>query len=126
MKPLFVPLLIAVIALAGTVESTELAFKQEPPDHLRSYFVKTPMPKYPKAGSTSHKHGSGWFRLNIDAATGVVTSVKVLKSTGVTILDDSAAAAFMQWRAKPHLIDHAILPVQFVGTSEEHGPGIKW
>ena len=27
--------------------------------------------------------------------------VKVLKSTGVKILDDAAACAFMQWKAKP-------------------------
>jgi outer membrane biosynthesis protein TonB len=51
-----------------------------------------------------------------DLATGAVTNLKVLKSTGVKILDDSAAAAFLQWRAKPHFIDHAILPVQFGGT----------
>jgi hypothetical protein len=38
-----------------------------------------------------------------------------------------AAAAFMQWRAKPHLIDHAILPVNFVGAPEEsNNNGIKW
>ena len=52
-------LTLAVVALAGRVESAEPAFKQEPPDHLRSYFVKTPLPNYPKAASTWHKQGNG-------------------------------------------------------------------
>ena len=42
------------------------------------------------------KKGSGWFRLKIDPSTGVVTEVKLLQSTGVKILDDSAAVAFLQ------------------------------
>ena len=79
------------------------------------YFVKSALPNYPTTAYRFHRQGNGWFRLNIDSATGVVTSVKVLKSTGVKILDDSAAVAFMQWRAKPRLIDHAIIPVHFVG-----------
>jgi TonB family protein len=58
-------------------------------------------------------------------ATGKVTSVKVLKSTGAKILDDSAAVTFMQWRAKPHLIDHAILPANFVGAHGDN-KSIKW
>jgi len=89
--------------------------------------VKTPLPNYPKAAYTWHKQGNGWFRLNIDPATGIATSLKVLKSTGTKILDDSAAVAFMQWLARPNVIDHAILPVNFVAVCEEsNNNGIKW
>jgi TonB family protein len=122
MKPLV--LMLALVAVAGQVEAGEPAFKQEP-DDLRPYFVKKPLPIYPQAAFTWHKQGSGWFRLNIDRATGKVTSVKVLKSTGVKILDDSTAVTFMQWRAKPHLIDHAILPATFVGASQDN-KAVRW
>lgn len=116
--------ILGIIGFAGALQAAEPTFKQEP-DDLRPYFVKKPLPTYPQAAYTFHKEGNGWFRLNIDPATGKVTSVKVLKSTGVKILDDSAAVTFMQWRAKPHLIDHAILPAYFVG---KHGDNksIRW
>ena len=76
------------------------------------------VPNYPELAAALHKKDSGWFRLTIDPATGKVTEVKVLKSTGIKILDDSAAVAFMQWKAKPHRLDHAILPAQFIGSPE--------
>jgi len=74
---------------------------------------------------TSHKKEDGLFRLNINLLTGVVTEVKVLRSTGVKILDDSAAVAFLQWKAKPHVIDHAIIPVHFVGVRGSTGSHIN-
>jgi TonB family protein len=117
-------LTLTTVCFAGALQSAEPTFKQEP-DDLRPYFVKKPLPTYPQAAFTWHRQGSGWFRLNIDPATGKITSVKVLKSTGVKILDDSAAVAFMQWRAKPHLIDHAILPANFVGAHGDN-KSIKW
>jgi len=119
-----IPTLIgAGLLIAGALQSAEPTFKQDP--DLTPYFVKKPLPTYPQAAFTWHRQGSGWFRLNIDPATGKVTSVKVLKSTGVKILDDSAAVTFMQWRAKPHLIDHAILPANFVGAHGDN-KSIKW
>jgi len=111
---------------AGAVKAAEPQFKQEPAENLRSYFLKTPLPNYPEVAVAQHKKGSGWFHLTIDPATGKVTEVKVLKSSGVKILDDSAAVAFMQWKAKPHLINHAILPAQFMGSAEATGSHIKW
>jgi TonB family protein len=120
--------LILVVCLAsavGGVKSAEFPFKQEPSGDLGTYFVKRPLPIYPQVAYTWHKQGSGWFRLNIDSATGKVTSIKVLKSTGVKILDDSIAVAFMQWRAKPHLIDHAVLPFEFVGAHGDN-KAVRW
>lgn len=118
-------LLILTLAVsASVVQSGEPTFKQEP-ENLRPHFVKKPVPNYPQAAYTWHRQGSGWFRLNIDQATGKVTSVKVLKSTGVKILDDSAAVTFMQWRAKPHLIDHAILPADFMGAHGDN-KAVRW
>jgi protein TonB len=124
-RTLFV-VILAVIGFVGGLKSAEPQFKQEPAENLGSYFLKRHLPNYPTIAGTLHKKGSGWFRLNIDPATGKVTEVKVLKSTGIKILDDSAAVAFMQWKAKPHLLDHAILPAQFVGSPEATGSHIKW
>lgn len=119
--------IVAVLGgLAGESKSAEPEFKQEPAENLRAYFLKTPLPNYPPVAVAQHKKGHGWFRLKIDSATGKITEVKILKSTGVKILDDSAAVAFMQWKAKPHRIDHAVLPAQFIGSPEATGSHVKW
>ena len=125
MRLLFISLLIAVASASGTTLERYTS-EQYPPGNLRGYFVKMPKPNYPKTALALHKKGKGWFRLEIDRATGKITQVKVLKSTGVKILDDSAAVAFMQWRAKPNMLDHAVLEMNFAGLAEETGSHIKW
>jgi TonB family protein len=125
-KRIIVLVMAALPGLAGGLRSAGPEFKQEPAENLRSYFVKAFPPNYPDAAVAQHKKGSGWFRLTIDRATGKVTEVKVLKSTGVKILDDSAACAFMQWKAKPNRLDHAVVPVNFIGSAEQTGSHIKW
>jgi TonB family protein len=122
----FIVLALALVGFANGVRSAEPAFKQEPAENLGSYLVKAPLPNYPVVAGTLHKKGDGWFRLTIDPATGAVTDVKLLKSTGVKILDDSAAVAFLQWKIKPHTIDHIILPWRFLGARESTGSHIKW
>jgi protein TonB len=111
---------------SGGLKSAEPQLKQEPAENLRSYFVKCFLPNYPDVAVAQHKKGSGWFRLTINRATGKVTEVKVLKSTGVKILDDAAAVTFMQWKAKPNRLDHAVLPANFIGSPELTGSHIKW
>jgi TonB family protein len=122
----FVTIALALVGLTDRLKSAEPQFKQEPAENLRSYFVKAFPPNYPDSAVAQHKKGSGWFRLTIDRATGKVTEVKVLKSTGVKILDDSAACAFMQWNAKPNRLDHAVVPANFTGSPEKTGSHIKW
>jgi TonB family protein len=117
---------LALVGAAGGLRSDEPQLKQEPAENLRSYFAKCFQPNYPDAAFAQHKKGSGWFRLTIDRATGKVTGVKVLKSTGVKILDDSAAAAFLQWKAKPNRLDHAVVPANFTGSPEKTGSHTKW
>ena len=125
-------LLSLIVAVAFATGSNALAtgerysFQQEPTGNLDSYFHKRHWPNYPRVAAAMHKKGEGWFRLQIDRATGAVTEVKILKSTGVKILDDSAAVAFMQWQAKPNMLDHAVLQVHFIGSPEETGSHTKW
>jgi TonB family protein len=125
-QPTLVVITLVLLGIVGELKSAEPEFKQEPAENLRSYFVKAFPPNYPDAAVAQHKKGSGWFRLTIDRATGKITEVKVLKSTGVKILDDSAACAFMQWKAKPNRLDHAVVPVSFIGSPEQTGSHIKW
>jgi protein TonB len=119
-------IILALIWFAVGLKSAEPQFKQEPAENFRSYFVKAFRPNYPDVAGAQHKKGSGWFRLTIDRATGKVTEIKVLKSTGVKVLDDAAAVTFMQWKAKPNRLDHAVVPANFTGSPEHTGSHIKW
>jgi TonB family protein len=87
-----------------------------PPGTVRSYFISTPAPDYPRAARLKGQQGKGWFELVIDFSTGHVDRVTVLKSTGSKILDDSVVATFQQWRAKPRMIRRAVFPVEFHRT----------
>jgi TonB family protein len=79
----------------------------------RSYFTYAPYPDYTRAARDSGRAGKGWFELYIDSASGRVRQVRVVKSTGVKMLDDSTVATLSQWRAKPCSINHAMIPVEF-------------
>jgi TonB family protein len=125
MRSILVTLIVAV-AFAAEATTERYVFEQNPSGDLKAYFAKMVRPKYPQTALALHKKGKGFFRLTIDRPTGAVTEVKVLKSTGVKVLDDSAAAALMQWRAKRNMLDHAVIPVDFVGVPGETGTHIKW
>ena len=84
-----------------------------PEGTVHAYFTFMPRPPYPKAARAARQQGKGWFELTIDFSTGRVQQVKVLKSAGATLLDDGVVATFLQWRAKPRLIHHAVIPVEF-------------
>ena len=59
--------------------------------------VSIPRPKY----GSDFPEGKGLFLLHLDQKTGRVLSVDVAKSTGFAVLDQSAIAAFRQWRFRP-------------------------
>lgn len=80
---------------------------------MRSYFSYMPPPDYPRAARASLQRGKGWFELSVDFVSGRVQQVRVVKSTGYKMLDDSVIAALLQWRAKPRLLHHAVIPVEF-------------
>jgi TonB family protein len=102
-----------LIGSAGGLTATQRRFKQAPPPaRILANFVKAFPPDYPEVAQ--HKRGNGLFGLTIDRPTGKVTAVKVLKSTGIKTLDDSAAVAFLQWKAKPNRLDHIVIPVSFI------------
>jgi TonB family protein len=53
------------------------------------------------------------FRLQIDPASGKVSGVTVVKSTGVDALDDSAVHALRMWRIKPGRWRELDIPITF-------------
>lgn len=63
--------------------------------------VKYVPPDYPYEARRSQRQGAGLFRLHLDLATGKVTKVTILKSTGEVTLDNSALWAFRRWQMKP-------------------------
>jgi TonB family protein len=115
-KPItFAVIILVLVGFAASSIRAERRFKPAPPPaRIVSYFVNAFPPNYPDIALTQHKRGNGLFRLTIDRPTGKVTAVKVLRSTGVKVLDDSAAAAFLQWKAKPNRVHYVVIPVNFI------------
>jgi periplasmic protein TonB len=66
--------------------------------------VKAVKPDYPLEARQRHMAGSGIVVLNVDRASGRVTSVTMAQSTGHKILDDAAIHTFSQWRFKPGVV----------------------
>jgi TonB family protein len=62
--------------------------------------VWCPAPEYPESARARGLEGNGMFLLRL-RPDGTTKSVEVLSSTGWTILDRAAIAAFRQWRFKP-------------------------
>lgn len=94
---------VRVAALSVALLSSELSSLAAPVYSRPTWpdLVKWVDPEYPPALWRSNITGSGRFLLKIDPKTGEVAEVKVLKSTGYTILNELAAKAFLQCRFKP-------------------------
>jgi len=70
-------------------------------------------PEYPREARENGLMGKGVAVLKVDPATGRVTSVSMVKSTGHEILDNAALRAFRQWRYRPGGITTFEIPIQF-------------
>jgi TonB family protein len=85
----------------------------EIPEKLKGILLYAPYPKYPVGVARQHLRGRGLFRLSFDQKTGLVREVKVLQSTGHVILNELAAKALLQWRARPGTLTSLGVPVDF-------------
>jgi TonB family protein len=88
-------LLACWIAVAAFAEPSGSAAK----DNV-AYVIYAERPVYPFELRTWHIEGSGLFLLHV-RADGSVQSVDTVRSTGNSILDGSAKAAFLRWRFRP-------------------------
>ena len=75
--------------------------------------VVTSRPIYPASERAQHHSGSGLLRLTLDLKTGSVTRVAIVRSTGFLALDNSAVAAFREWRWKPGRWKEIDVPITF-------------
>jgi TonB family protein len=73
-----------------------------------------PKPEYPESLKKRGIGGQGEFLMHVDLKTGKVTSVDVLKSTGVAPLDESCVRAFRQWPLVHNTERTIRCPVEFV------------
>ena len=77
-----------------------------------------PRPDYPYEARRQKATGSGLAVLTIDQS-GLVSGVRMERSTGTSVLDASALRAFARWRFKPGTPQRINLPIVFtlVGVS---------
>jgi TonB family protein len=70
-------------------------------------------PAYPREARDKGLTGKGVAVVKVDPATGHVTSVSMIKSTGHEILDSAVLRTFRQWRFPPRGITTFEIPIQF-------------
>lgn len=79
-----------------------------------------PRPDYPYEARRQNAVGSGLANLTVDSATGVVTGVRMERSTGKSILDASALKAFARWKFRPGTAHTIEIPITFTLTGASY------
>jgi TonB family protein len=87
-------------------------------DNHKAVALAAPRPIKSPQASQRHLAGSGVFVLQVDKASGKVTSVKIEKSTGQRLLDPSTIQAFLNWRCKPGTVSKIKIPVIFSASED--------
>ncbi len=115
---LLVGLALFVITTADAKKVTSKHGSMDLPDSV----VKYEWPKTPYLARLHGLDGYGVYRLNIDRATGTVSSVTIVKTTTHKMLDDAAVDAFRKWRFQPNSISELTLPGTFtvIGSGKRH------
>jgi TonB family protein len=75
--------------------------------------INSPRPPYPYEARAKRITGSGVITVNVDAASGDVTSGSVTKSTGSSVLDEAALSTFKRWRFRPGSVSKVNIPITF-------------
>jgi TonB family protein len=85
--------------------------------------INAPIPVYPQHTLGMQKQGRGVYEIHVNSA-GVVTQVKILKSSGDPTFDQATVDTLHQWRLRhgPKIIE---LPLVFVLTSNNYGVWIQ-
>lgn len=81
--------------------------------NAKALAVYSPRPAYPYEARSRHIMGSGVCVVEVDSASGRVTSATMAQSIGNPILDNSAVSAFRQWRFKPGTVSKVRIPITF-------------
>jgi TonB family protein len=85
---------------AMSIDGRAFHTSEKQPGPWHADLLKRQWGDYSYQARSRHYEGTGWFRLQL-RPDGSVADVKVMRSTGASLLDDSAVAAFYHWRFKP-------------------------
>ena len=115
---LIVALLLSYLSTADAEKVRSKHGSMDLPEHV----VKYEWPKPPYLARLHGLDGYGVFRMNIDRATGNVSSVTVVKTTTHKILDEAAVNAFRKWRFRPNTVSQVTMPGTFsiIGSGKRH------
>jgi protein TonB len=85
----------------------------------RVFAINAPRPEYPYEARRQKITGDGVVAMTVDQASGQVSDVSIVKSTGSPFLDNAALAGFRRWRFKPGTVSTVRCPITFtlVGAS---------
>ena len=73
----------------------------------------TPRPVYRPEWAKQGLSGKGVVLVTIDPKTGTVAGVRMLQSTGNSLLDGAALDAYSKWRFKPGSVSQVKMPIEF-------------
>jgi periplasmic protein TonB len=79
-----------------------------------------PRPQYPYEARSRNVTGSGVCMVDVDPASGNVTSATMAQSIGSPILDNAAVTAFRQWRFRPGTVSKVRIPITFTMTGASY------
>jgi protein TonB len=89
--------------------------------NAKAVAVYAPRPQYPYEARSRRITGSGVCVLDIDVASGSVSSANMAQSIGNPILDNAAVSAFRQWRFKPGAAAPKVkVPITFTLTGASY------
>jgi TonB family protein len=73
----------------------------------------SPQPVYRPEWAKQGLSGKGVVLVTIDPKTGTVSGVRMLQSTGNSLLDGAAMDAYSKWRFKPGSVPQVKMPIEF-------------
>jgi TonB family protein len=73
----------------------------------------TPRPVYRPEWAKQGLSGKGVVLVTIDPRTGTVAGVRMLQSTGNSLLDGAALDAYSKWKFKPGSVPQVKMPIEF-------------
>jgi len=89
--------------------------------NAKAVAVYAPRPQYPYEARSRRITGSGVCVLDVDVASGSVSSANMAQSIGNPILDNAAVSAFRQWRFKPGAAAPKVkVPITFTMTGASY------
>jgi len=98
---------------AVTISGKTIVSKHGERPPWQNDIIKAVPPEYSRWERSQRHHGKGMFGMLLDPATGAVTKVEVVKSTGVHRLDEGTIRSLRHWRWKSGKWKEIEIPVTF-------------